>query len=161
MFHYLRNVSYNSKFSIFILQTLIEEHRFSHRDRWNEKGVAYKLHKGDVVKTNIQIQSKLDNGEVGKLSHRERGPFQIVEDLGSDSYHAKRYHNTDSAVRKCKGTDLYFLPLSIFLSESLDTMDVRYLNYSNGPIIYSLKKHSKQRYTMIRTMTNSLRHNLH
>ena len=96
-----------------------------------------------MVKTNIQIQSKLDNGEVGKLSHRERGPFQIIEDLGSDSYHVKRYYNTNSAVRKYKRTELYVLPLAIFLSEFLDTMDVRYLNYSNGLTIYPLKKHLK------------------
>ena len=32
------------------------------------------------------------------------------------------------------------LPLATFPSDPLDTMDVRYLNYFNAPIIYSLKK---------------------
>ena len=88
----------------------------------------------------IQVQSKLDNGEVGKLSYKARGPFQIIEDLGRDSYHVKRYNDAKSTVRKCKGIDLYLLPPTIFPSDLLDTMDVRYLNYSNAPVISPLKR---------------------
>ena len=138
LFHYLRNISCNSQFSISVLQTLIEERHSAHRERWNKNRETYKFNKGDVVKAHIQIQSKLDNGEVGKLSYRARGPFQIIEDLGSDSYHVKRYNDTSAAVRKYKGTDLYLLPPAIFPSDPLDTMDVRYLNYSNAPVISQL-----------------------
>ena len=35
LFHYLRNVSCNSQFSISVLQTLIEKRRSAHRERWN------------------------------------------------------------------------------------------------------------------------------
>ena len=87
---------------------------------------VYKFNKGDVVIAHIQVQSKLDNGKVGKFSYRVRGPFQIIEDLGSDSYHVKRYNDASAAVRKYKGTDLYLLSPAIFPSDSLDTMDVRY-----------------------------------
>ena len=79
-------------------------------------------------------------GEVGKLSYTARGPFIIVEVLGGDSYHVQRYNDKSSAIRKYKGTDLYFLPPAIFPSDPLDTMDVRYLNYSNAPIVHPLKK---------------------
>ena len=86
------------------------------------------------------LQSKLDKGEVSKLSYRARGPFQIIEDLGSDSYNIKGYNDANSTVRKYKGTDLYLLPSAIFLSDHLDTMDVWYLNYSNASVISPLNR---------------------
>ena len=78
------------QFSILILQTLIEERRSAHRERWNKNREAYKFNKREVVIAHIQVQSKSDNGEVSKLSYGARGPFQIMKDLGSDSYHVKR-----------------------------------------------------------------------
>ena len=82
-----------------------------------------------MVKAHIQVQSKLDNGEVSKLSYIAHGPFQIVNDLIRDSYHVKRYNDASTAVSKYKGTDLYLMPPAIFPSDLLDTMDVRYLDY--------------------------------
>ena len=99
--------------------------------------------KGDVVKDHVQVQSKLDNVEVGKLSYNARGLFQIIEVLGDDLYHVQHYNEIDSAVRKYKGTDIYLLPPAIFPSDPLDTIYVRYLNYSNAPIVSQLKKHLK------------------
>ena len=86
------------------------------------------------------LQSKLDKGEVNKLSYRARGPFQIIEDLGSDSYHIIGYNDANSTVRKYKGIVLYLLPSAIFLSDHLDTMDVWYLNYSNASVISPLNR---------------------
>ena len=113
------------------------------------------------MKAHIQVQSELDNGEVGKLSYRARRAFQIIKDLESNSYHVKRYNDDNAEVRKYKGTDLYLLPLAIFSCDPLDTMDVRYLNYSNTPVISPLKKTIKQRCIMIHILTNNLRHSLH
>ena len=93
-----------------------------------------------MVKARVQVQLKLDNKEVGKLLYRARVLFQIVEDLRSDSYHVKRNNDANYTVRKCKGTDLYLLPPAIFPSDPLDTMNARYLNYSNTPVISPLKK---------------------
>ena len=76
------------------------------------------------MKAHIQVQSKLNNGEVSKLSYRVRGPFQIIDDLESDSYHVKRYNDSNSAVRKYKGTDLYLLPPAIFPSDPLYTDNI-------------------------------------
>ena len=42
------------------------------------------------MKVHIQVQSKLDNGEVGTLSYRVRGSFKIIKDLESDLFHVKR-----------------------------------------------------------------------
>ena len=121
----------------------IKERHSTHREQWNKNREVYNFNKRDVVKVHIQVQKKLYNGEVGKLSYRARGPFQIIEDLGSDSYNVKRYNNTNSAVRKYKGTYLYLLLPAIFPSDPLDTMNVRYFNYSNAPLISPLKKNLK------------------
>ena len=133
-------MSCNSKFAISVLQILLEERRAAHRERHNKNKTAVKFNVGDVVKAHVQVQSNLANGEVGKLSYTARGPFTIVEDLGGDSYHVQRYNDIESAIRKYKGVDLYLLPPAIFPSDPLDTMDVRYLNYSNAPIVHPLKK---------------------
>ena len=95
------------------------------------------------MKAHIQVQSKLDNVEFGKLSYKARGPFQIIEVLGNDLYHVQHYTEIDSAVRKYKGTDIYLLPPAIFPSNPLDTVYMIYLNYSNAPIVSPLKKHLK------------------
>ena len=118
-------MSCDSQFATSVLQTLLEERRTMHRERWNKDRTSHQFAKGDVVKAHIQVQLKLALGEVGKLSYRARGPFQIVEVLGNDSYHVQRYNDTDSSIRKYKGTDQYMLPPSIFPCEPLDTMDVR------------------------------------
>ena len=86
LFYYLRNVSCNSKFAISVLQILLEE-RAAHRDRRNKNKVLIKYSKDDVVKSHVQVQSKLVTGEVGNVSYAVRGPFIIVDDLGNDAYH--------------------------------------------------------------------------
>ena len=53
LFNYLRNISCNSQFFIFVLQTLIEEHCSIHREQWNKNREAYKFNKGDVVKAHV------------------------------------------------------------------------------------------------------------
>ena len=58
------------------------------------------------MKGRIQVQSKLDNEKIGKLSYIGCGVLQIIEDLGSDSYYIKRYNDSNSAIRKYKGTHL-------------------------------------------------------
>ena len=75
LFHYLLNVSGDSKIAVAVLQTLLEERRLAHKERWNEDGVLYKFAKEGVVKAHVQVQSKQDSGEVEKLSYKARGPF--------------------------------------------------------------------------------------
>ena len=55
----------------------------------------------------------------------------------------QQYNDPDFAIRKSKGTDWYLLPPAIFPSDPLDTMYVRYLNYSNAPIVSPLEKSLK------------------
>ena len=140
LFQYLRDVSTDSTFSLSILQVLIDERRQAHRDRHNKGKALCTLKVGDVVKAHVQVQSRADTGIVGKLAYRARGPFIIVKDLGNNSFEVQRYGNTDSAVRKYKNTELYLLPPALFPSEVLDTIDQRYLDCNNSPIVSPLLK---------------------
>ena len=137
---YLRDVSNDSEFAISILQCLIEERRQAHKDRANKDKEVSPFQVGDVVKAHVQVQSKADTGEVAKLSYRARGPFQITQDLGHNSFEVKRYNEPNSATRKYKATELYLLPLKLFPHEPLDTIDERYLNYDHAPLTSPLQK---------------------
>ena len=140
LFNYLRDVSTDSTFSLSILQVLIEERRTAHRDRQNRGKVQCSLKIGDVVKAHVQVQSRADACIVGKLSYRARGPFIINKVLGGSSFEVQRYDEPNSAPRKYKNTELYLLPLALFPSEVLDTIDERYLDYKNTPIVSPLLK---------------------
>ena len=95
---------------------------------------------GDIVKAHVQVQSNAAKGQVGKLSYQARGPFNIESDLGHQSFEVQKLDKPTAATRKYKSADLYLLPPSLFPPEPLDTMDQRYLNYENAPIVSPLRK---------------------
>ena len=118
---------------------LIEERRTAHRDRWNSNRASKTFHIGDVVKAHVQVNSNLNKGVVGKLSYQGKGSFQIEEVLEANSYLVQRYDCPNGATRKYKGAELYLLPPSIFPNDPIDTVDQRYLNFQNAPIVSPLK----------------------
>lgn len=140
LFQYLRDVSDESKFALSIVQILVEERRQSHQDRHNKDKTQPSFKIGDIVKAHVQVQSKAAKGQVGKLSYQARGPFKIISDLGHQSFEVQRLDKPTSGTRKYKSADLYLLPPSLFPPEPLDTMDQRYLNYENAPIVSPLRK---------------------
>ena len=135
----LRDVSNDYTFATSVLQVLIEERRTTHRERWNADNTAESFELGDVVKSHVQIQSNSKTGVINKLSFRARGLFQMVEKLEGNSYLVQRYGNKEAPTRKYKGLELYLLPPNIFLHDPLDTMDQRYLNFSNSSIVSPFK----------------------
>ena len=138
---YLRTVSNDSAFATSVLQIIIEERRTEHRNRHNKtvsKLVEFKV--GDVVKAHVQVQSQSATGQVGKLSYKARGPFQISKVLGHGAYEVQKYNDPSSTPRKYKSTELYLLPPALFPSDPLDTTDQRYLNYEHAPIPHPLQK---------------------
>ena len=138
--NYLRDVSIEAKFATSVVQVLIEERRLAHQERVNKDKVVSSLQVGDIVKAHVQVQSKQELGVVGKLSYRARGPFRIVKVLGHNSFEVQNWTNPAAATRKYKATELYLLPPSLFPSEPLDTLDQRYLNYENAPVVSPLRK---------------------
>ena len=140
LYQYLRDVSNESQFALSIVQILVEERRQSHQDRHNKDKTQPQFQVGDIVKAHVQVQSNAAKGQVGKLSYQARGPFKIITDLGHQSFEVQKLDKPTSATRKYKSTDLYLLPPSLFPPEPLDTMDQRYLNYENAPIVSPLRK---------------------
>ena len=140
LYTYLRDVSTDSQFATSVLQVLVEERRTAHRTRHNSQRAAKIFKVGDVVKAHVQVNSNAAKGVVGKLSYQGRGPFQIKEVLDANSYLVQRYNQQNAPTRKYKGTELYLLSPSIFPHNPVDTMDQRYLNFTNAPIVSPLKK---------------------
>jgi len=95
---------------------------------------------GDVVKAHVAVHSNTDPHTMRKLLYQAKGPFIIIENLKHDSYAVHRYNHPQSSVCKYKLQNLYLLPPHLFPTEELDTMDIRYLNYSHAPVPSPLKK---------------------
>ena len=104
LIQYLHDVSNDSKFAISVLQILIKERCTAHKEHYNQQCKPASFQVGDVVKAHVQVQSKSSLGQVGKLSYKARGPFQITEDLGHGSYHVQRYNEPTSSKWKYKAT---------------------------------------------------------
>ena len=112
----------------------------AHQERVNKDKIVSSLQVGDIVKAHVQVQLTQELGVVGKLSYQSREPFRIVTVLGHNSFGVKNWTNPTAATRKYKATELYLLPPSLFPSKPLDTLDQRYLNYENAPVVSPLKK---------------------
>ena len=139
--NYLRTVSNDSSFATSILQILIEERREAHCERHNKNVTNLVVLKaGDVVKAHVQVQLQAAIGQVGKLSYKARGPFQVSKLLGHGAYEVQKYNDPISAPRKYKSTKLYLLPPALFPSDPLDTPNQRYLNYKHAPIPHPLQQ---------------------
>ena len=121
-------------------QVLVEERRTAHRERYNSQRAAKSFQVGDVVKAHVQVHYNATKDIVGKLSYQGRSPYQIKEFLNANSYLVQRYNQEDTPTRKYKVTELYLLPPGIFPHNPVDTMDQRYLNFSNAPVVSLFKK---------------------
>ncbi len=70
---------------------LVAEHRAAHREYRNaqiDHPRQFKL--GDIVFTNVQVQSKAKTGAVAKLTYIKRGPYKIVESYAEGLYELAR-----------------------------------------------------------------------
>ena len=124
-----------------IFQSFIKEWRTAHREWWNQNCSIPEFKVGDAVKSHVQVHSKSDTGEVSKLMNRNFGPFQIKTVLGNNIYEVHQYNYLTYGIHKLKGSEIYVLPPVIFLHKPIDTVDTKFLNYSNAPIVSSLQKY--------------------
>ena len=72
LFKYLKDVSTNRQFTIYVLKILTEERITEHCKRWNKVKQKQIFKVGDIVKYHIQVQPKSETGEAKKLSHQVR-----------------------------------------------------------------------------------------
>jgi hypothetical protein len=93
---------------------LIAEHRAAHREYRNAQinnPREFKL--GDIVFTNVQVQSKKSSGTVQKLAYIKREPYKIIKDYKSGSYELQPTIGRSRATIKKHGSDLYLSPQSL------------------------------------------------
>ena len=67
--------------------------------------------------------------------------FQIKAVLGNNSYEVQSCNYTTSGICKYKEIELYILPSVVFPQEPIDTMETKFINYSNAPIVSLLQKY--------------------
>ena len=70
-----------------IYEILISEHRAMHREYRNAQlNQVRKFKTGDIVFTNVQVQSRKSSGTVAKLAYIRRGPYKIIKSFSSGTY---------------------------------------------------------------------------
>ena len=107
LFQYLRNMTADLVFALYVLQILIEEHRTSHHNIHNKGKPVCNLKVGDVVKAHVQVNYVTDKGLVSKLIYKAKDPFTITADLGHHIFEVQPYDETNYAKRKYKNTEVY------------------------------------------------------
>jgi hypothetical protein len=103
---------------------LIAEHRAAHREYRNaqiNQPREFKL--GDIVFTNVQVQSKAKTGTVTKLAYIKRGPYKIIKDYIGGSYELEPLVGRSRATIKKHGSDLYLSPQSLIPHKSIQSSD--------------------------------------
>ena len=94
-----------------IYKILIEEHRALHREYRNSQlSNPKKFELGDIVFTNVQVQSKSSQGKVKKLSYTRRGPYKIIKVHPSGSYDLNLTKPTSKSIIKKHGSELILCP---------------------------------------------------
>ena len=93
----------------------------------------------DVVKARVRVSYIANKGIVSKLRYRDKVMFAISTDLENSIVEVKLYGNPNSVTHKYTNTGLYLLPLVLFLSQPLNTIDQRYINNACAPIVNPLK----------------------
>ena len=109
MYEYLWHVLNNSQFATLILHILIKERGTVHREWWDQSRSTSKFKVSYAVKSQVQVQSKSDNGEVAKVAYRYQEPLQIKTVPGNNYYEVQRYNDSTSDTRKYKRSDLNLL----------------------------------------------------
>jgi hypothetical protein len=108
---------------------LISEHRAAHQEYRNSQikfPRQFKL--GDIVFTNVQIQSKKNMGTVGKLAYIKRGPYKIIESYKGGSYELAPLVGRFRATIKKHGSDLYLSPQSLNPHQLVQSSEQAYAN---------------------------------
>jgi hypothetical protein len=106
---------------------LITEHRAAHREYRNaqiNQPREFKL--GDIVFTNVQVQSKAKTGTVTKLAYIKRGPYKIIKNYIGGSYELEPLIGRSRATIKKHGSDLYLSPQSLIPHKSIQSSDQAY-----------------------------------
>jgi hypothetical protein len=120
-----------------IYTLLISEHRAMHREYRNAQiNHVRKFNTGDIVFTNVQVQSKRSSGTVAKLAYIRRGPYKVVKEFKSGSYELQLLSGKSKAIIKKHGSDLYRSPESLIPHKQLKSSDHAFSEF-NKPVVDS------------------------
>ena len=145
---YLRLGQAQSVFATEILAYLTEDRRAYHRERVNLSRTQKLFQTGDIVFVRVSVQSKASTGRVAKLSYCQRGPYEIVDASGTDSYSVRLRGKPNAAVISYKAQDLTLAPPRIHPPRPVDTSDFRFLNKTHNPIhnplrsVFNIKRYN-------------------
>jgi hypothetical protein len=118
-----------------IYMILISEHRAAHRELRNSQiNRPREFELGNIVFTNVQVQSKKSTGTVQKLAYIKRGPYEIIQDYMSGSYELKPLVGNAKATIKKHGNDLYLSPQSLVPFLQSTSSDTRFSNLNKQSI---------------------------
>ena len=107
---------------IYIL--LIQEQRALHREYRNSQlNNPKKFKVGDIVFTNVQLQSKSSKGQVKKLTYTRRGPYEIVKNHPSGSYDLQLVSSSSQTTIKKHGSELILCPKSLIPHQNTESSD--------------------------------------
>ncbi len=110
---FLRLAGPTTQFAEQVLRLLTEERRAIHRERANASRSPLAFAVGDLVMARVQVNSDATTGVVAKLSHRKRGPYEIVRSTGFGAYLVRRHGHPTSPLLKYPTQALSALPPAI------------------------------------------------
>ena len=115
---------------------LINEHRALHREHRNSQlNNPKKFNIGDIVFTNVQIQSQSSLNKVKKLSYSRRGPYKIITRHPSGSYDLTLLGGTNKSIIKKHGSDLIQCPKELIPHQSItNSSDQLFSNLNKSTI---------------------------
>jgi hypothetical protein len=97
-----------------IYEILISGHCAMHREYRNAQlNQVHKFKTGDIVFTNVQVQSKKSSGTVAKLAYICRGPYKIIKSFNSSTYQLQLINGKSKAIIKKHSSDLFLSPKSL------------------------------------------------
>ena len=137
---YLKLTDSSRNSSSSILNFLIEDRRIAHAERINDSRNIIVLYTDDIVMARTAIQNDLSKHQVAKLSYSIRDLFQTIRNTGFGSHFDRKLNKPDSPELKFVAYYLRPLPPSLKPCESIDSIDLRYLNHVHAPLVNPLKK---------------------
>jgi hypothetical protein len=131
-----------------LLQVLVQERRLRHTELANRNKKCREFFPGDIVVVRRQIKSDASTGRPAKLRIKARGPYQVLEKAGDESYWIQRIPvlqelNPRRGVKQKQAAwTLERIPSSVVVHKRMDTCDTWWVhqnaNLSDNPLEHNL-----------------------
>jgi hypothetical protein len=112
-------------------ETLNDKRRRRHREMMNDGRRPRTFQPNDIVVVRKQVKSK--DGQPAKLTLRTKGPYRVIEQAGTNSYHIQKIPALQSRtkrpgkIRKEAAMRLTKLPSTLVIHKRVNTADTRFM----------------------------------